>query len=59
MREYREYIPHKVALRIVEFITFSVKIAGRCPDLSKFEDDRTNKMLELFERQMSNPDILN
>lgn len=40
LKEYREFIPHKVAERIVEFITFSVKLAGRCPDLGKFDDHK-------------------
>jgi len=33
VKEIREFVPHKVALRIRDFITFSVKVAGRAPDL--------------------------
>jgi hypothetical protein len=35
--ENTDFIPYKVACRIRDFITFSVKLAGRCPDL-KFKD---------------------
>ena len=33
VKEIREFVPHKVALRIRDFITFSVKVSGRAPDL--------------------------
>ena len=49
-QEYREFIPHQVAERIVEFISFSVKISGRCPDIEKIEDPKTMSALEILER---------
>ena len=33
VKEIRDFVPHKVALRIRDFITFSVKVSGRAPDL--------------------------
>lgn len=40
-KEYRDFIPAGVALRIREFITFTVKLDGRAPDLKLTEDDET------------------
>ena len=42
--EIRDYIPYKVAVRIREFITFSVKLAGRSPDLKI--DNKTIQILD-------------
>jgi hypothetical protein len=37
-----EFIPSKVALRIKDFITFSVKLEGRCQDLelNKYSEEK-------------------
>jgi len=42
--EIRDFVPHNVAVRIKEVITFSVKLAGRCPDLNI--DDETKATLD-------------
>ena len=41
----RNFIPHKVAVRIKEAITFSVKLDGQCPDLRISDDKQTVDLL--------------
>jgi hypothetical protein len=48
--QIRDYIPYKMAMRIREFITFSVKLAGRSPDIKL--DPNTIKILEGFESKV-------
>jgi hypothetical protein len=36
--EIRDFVPYSVAVRIKEVISFSVKLAGRCPDLNINDD---------------------
>ena len=48
-KEMREYIPYSVAKRLKEVITFSVKLAGRCPDLNI--DSNTRKALECIDAE--------
>lgn len=36
--EIRDFVPYNVAVRIKEVISFSVKLAGRCPDLNIHDD---------------------
>jgi len=47
-REIRDFIPYKVAVRIRESITFSVKLDGRCPDLKL--DSATKSMLARYDK---------
>jgi hypothetical protein len=42
------FIPYKVAKRLKEAISFSVKLAGRCPDLNI--DRNTKKALENIDK---------
>lgn len=50
--EIRDFVPYKIAKRIRDFVTFTVKLNGQAPDLKI--DDTTAKMLktkdELFEK---------
>lgn len=39
MKEIRDYLPVNTALRIKDFITFSVKIEGEAPDLLLSKDE--------------------
>ena len=36
----------------MEFISFSVKVSGRCPDIEKIEDPRIIMALDILERQL-------
>jgi hypothetical protein len=45
--EVRDFVPHNVAVRIKAVITFSVKLAGRCPDLKI--DDETRATLDAWD----------
>lgn len=45
-KEIRSFIPHKVAIRMRDVITFSVKLDGRAPDLRIAEATR-NKLQEM------------
>lgn len=47
--EVRDFVPHNVAVRIKEFISFSVKLAGRCPDLN-INDDTAAILDQMDER---------
>jgi hypothetical protein len=47
-REIRDFLPHKVAVRIRDSITFSVKLDGRCPDLKL--DSTTKAMLVRYDK---------
>lgn len=42
-REIRDFIPYKVARRVKEFITFAVKLDGRCPEFHL--DEKTKELL--------------
>jgi len=46
-KEIRDFVPYKVAARIREFITFSVKINGKAKGLKL--DDETIKCIKLIE----------
>ena len=39
MKEIRDYLPLNTALRIKDFVTFSVKIEGEAPDLLLSKDE--------------------
>lgn len=45
----RNFVPHKVAVRIKEAITFSVKLDGRCPELRIADDKQTLDLLQKYE----------
>jgi len=38
-KEVRDFIPYRVALRASDFITFTVKLGGRAPDLNYGEEE--------------------
>ena len=48
-REIRDFIPYKVAKRIKEFIAFSVKLDGRCPEFHL--DENTTKLLNQIDEE--------
>ena len=47
IREVPGFIPYKVAVRLKDAITFSVKLAGRCPDLNI--DHNTKTALDMIQ----------
>jgi hypothetical protein len=48
--EIRDFVPYNVAVRIKEVISFSVKLAGRCPDLN-INDDTAAILGQMDERR--------
>lgn len=45
----RNFVPYKVAVRIKEAITFSVKLDGRCPDLHIAADKQVVDLLQKYD----------
>lgn len=39
MKEIRDYLPYNTAIRIREFVNFSVKLEGQAPELNMTEAD--------------------
>lgn len=45
----RNFVPYKVAVRIKEAITFSVKLDGKCPDLHIGDDKQVVELLQKYD----------
>ena len=50
-RKNSDFVPYKAAFRIREFVTFTVKVAGRAKDLQI--DDETRRIIEQMEDQVA------
>ena len=51
-KEIRDFVPYKVALRIRNFICFTLKLEGKSPELNITADDK-----ELLEQFHSDPEF--